>query len=151
MEAVYYINNIKYTVSDKVSVDRDYKKVQELVDVDEEYRDRMIAAEVKIVVKTGNKQLAVVYMDKDSEISDAVTLMCTDRWAMLILWYSIWKETKVRRVQVVPHRKEDIKMYVSIATGDSLRRYHEGMKGYIVVNVDTLKGKMIDWVYKCLQ
>lgn len=142
MVAVYYINNDKYKVTTTVSIDRNYKDVLKIVQVDELYKARMKSAKVRYSVKKNGVEVGCMYLEEDKYQTNAVTIVGRDIWAMMMIWYHIWRDTSVRKIRVVPHRPEDVRMYISIATGASLRNYNSGHKDYVVVDVDALRVKM---------
>ena len=79
----------------------------------------------------------------------AVMLVSNDITALMLLCYTLWKSTLIKRVKIIPHEK-GIAEYVSAATGPSLRRWHEGLAKYIIVDMQQLRNKMNNWVIKYL-
>ena len=114
MEAVY-------SVSKQVSVERNYKVVQEMHEVDGEFKYR----------------------------TRAVCMYATDVVGLMYLFRRMWEDTEVRVIEVVPHSREEFRQMVSMATGSSIRSYNGGISPYILIDVVRLREKMQKWGERC--
>lgn len=146
MEWAFGEGEDKYVVSTVVDIENDYEVVCGMVEVDETYITRMKACEVKLCIKYMDKTVAVMYLEEDKYLTNAVTLYGYDMYGLMWLLYVVWKEYNIRKIRVVPHNREDVKKYTSMATGSSLRRFHNG-RNYIEIHVERLKEKMS----KCIE
>ena len=149
MEATYYINNTSYAIVPEVNTESAYELVKSLVAIDEEYRDRLDGGKVKLTAVKNGEEVAWMVLENNEYETKAVMLVSNDIIALMLLYYTLWKSTLIKRIKIVPHEK-GIAEYVSTATGPSLRRWHEGLAEYIIVDVQQLRNKMNNWVVRCL-
>ena len=137
----YEIQGNIYEIVDDVDIAADYIRVQQLADVDETYKARMVECAVKLNVCKDGVVVGLIYVSTDEYRSDAVSLWSIDIYSLMVLWAHVQLTYSIKQIRVVPHRKEDVLKYVSIATGDSLRRYHNGSMPYILIDFKRLKDK----------
>ena len=149
MEATYCINNTSYSIVPEVNTENAYELVKSLVAIDEEYKDRLDNGKVRFTVVKNNEEVAWMVLESNEYETKAVMLVSNDVTALMLLYYTLWKSTLVKRIKIIPHEK-GIAEYVSAATGPSLRRWYEGLAEYIIVDVHQLRNKMNNWVVKCL-
>ena len=149
MEATYCINNTSYTIVPKVNTENAYELVKSLVAIDEEYKDRLDSGKVRLTAIKNGEEIAWMVLEDNEYETKAVMLVSNDITALMLLYYTLWKSTLVKRIKIIPHEK-GIAEYVSTATGPSLRRWHEGLAEYIIVDVHQLRNKMHNWIVKCL-
>ena len=149
MEATYCINNTSYSIVPEVNTENAYELVKSLVAIDEEYKDRLDNGKVRLTAIKNGEEVAWMVLEDNEYETKAVMLVSNDITAYMLLCYTLWKSTLVKRIKIIPHEK-GIAEYVSTATGPSLRRWHEGLAEYIIVDVQQLRNKMHNWVVKCL-
>ena len=149
MEATYCINNTSYSIVPEVNTENAYELVKSLVAIDEEYKDRLDSGKVRLTAIKNGEEVAWMVLEDNEYETKAVMLVSNDITALMLLYYTLWKSTLVKRIKIIPHEK-GIAEYVSTATGPSLRRWHEGLAEYIIVDVHQLRNKMHNWVVKCL-
>ena len=149
MEATYCINNTSYSIVPEVNTENAYELVKSLVAIDEEYKDRLDSGKVRLTAIKNGEEIAWMVLEDNEYETKAVMLVSNDITALMLLYYTLWKSTLVKRIKIIPHEK-GIAEYVSTATGPSLRRWHEGLAEYIIVDVHQLRNKMHNWVVKCL-
>ena len=147
MEATYCINNTSYTIVPEVNTENAYELVKSLVTIDEEYKDRLDNGKVRLTAIKNGEEVAWMVLEGNKYETKAVMLVSNDITALMLLYYTLWKSTLIKRIKIVPHEK-GIAEYVSTATGPSLRRWHEGLAEYIIVDVQQLRNKMHNWVVK---
>ena len=149
MEATYCINNTSYSIVPEVNTENAYELVKSLVAIDEEYKDRLDNGKVRLTAIKNGEEVAWMVLEDNEYETKAVMLVSNDITALMLLYYTLWKSTLVKRIKIIPHEK-GIAEYVSTATGPSLRRWYEGLSEYIIVDVHQLRNKMNNWVVKCL-
>ena len=149
MEATYCINNTSYSIVPEVNTENAYELVKSLVAIDEEYKDRLDSGKVRLTAIKNGEEVAWMVLEDNEYETKAVMLVSNDITALMLLYYTLWKSTLVKRIKIIPHEK-GIAEYMSTATGPSLRRWHEGLAEYIIVDVHQLRNKMHNWVVKCL-
>ena len=149
MEATYCINNTSYSIVPEVNTENAYELVKSLVAIDEEYKDRLDNGKVRLTAIKNGEEVAWMVLEDNEYETKAVMLVSKDITALMLLYYTLWKSTLIKRIKIIPHEK-GIAEYVSTATGPSLRRWHEGLAEYIIVDVHQLRNKMHNWVVKCL-
>ena len=149
MEATYCINNTSYSIVPEVNTENAYELVKSLVAIDEEDKDRLDNGKVRLTAIKNGEEVAWMVLEDNEYETKAVMLISNDITALMLLYYTLWKSTLVKRIKIIPHEK-GIAEYVSTATGPSLRRWHEGLAEYIIVDVHQLRNKMNNWVVKCL-
>ena len=149
MEATYCINNTSYSIVPEVNTENAYELVKSLVAIDEEYKDRLDNGKVRLTAIKNGEEIAWMVLEDNEYETKAVMLVSNNITAHMLLYYTLWKSTLVKRIKIIPHEK-GIAEYVSTATGPSLRRWHERLAEYIIVDVQQLRNKMHDWVVKCL-
>ena len=147
MEATYCINNTSYSIVPEVNTENAHELVKSLVAIDEEYKDRLDNGKVRLTVIKNGEEVAWMVLEDNEYETKAVMLVSNDITALMLLYYTLWKSTLVKRIKIIPHEK-GIAEYVSTATGPSLRRWHEGLAEYIIVDVHQLRNKMHNWVVK---
>ena len=156
MEVAYCINNEKYIITDIKCIDSDYAKITSIADVDPEYKTRMEQAQVILrVLKDGN-ELGFMYLTADTTRAMAVSIYAEHSIAWILMMYVLHETTNIETVRIKPHKKEDVKYYISVATGSSLRTYHHGLTDYITVKKSTIYSRIARWlrvnkVEKCPQ
>ena len=149
MEATYCINNTSYSIVPEVNTENAYELVKSLVAIDEEYKGRLDNGKVRLTAIKNGEEVAWMVLEDNEYETKAVMLVSNDITALMLLYYTLWKSTLVKRIKIIPHEK-GIAEYVSTATGPSLRRWHEGLAECIIVDVQQLRNKMNNWVVKCL-
>ena len=149
MEATYCINNTSYSIVPEVNTENAYELVKSLVAVDEEYKGRLDNGKVRLTVVKNNEEVAWMVLESNEYETKGVMIVSNDITALMLLYYTLWKSTLIKRIKIVPHEK-GIAEFVSVVTGPSLRGWHEGLAGYIIVDVQQLRNKMHNWVVKCL-
>ena len=147
MEATYCINNTSYTIVPEVNTESAYELVKALVTINDEYKDRLDNGKVRLTAVKNGEEVAWMVLESNEYETKAVMLVSNDITALMLLYYTLWKSTLVKRIKIIPHEK-GIAEYVSTATGPSLRRWHEGLAEYIIVDVHQLRNKMHNWVVK---
>ena len=147
MEATYCINNTSYSIVPEVNTENAYELVKSLVAIDEEYKDRLDNGKVRLTAIKNGEEVAWMVLEDNEYETKAVMLVSKDITALMLLYYTLWKSTLIKRIKIIPHEK-GIAEYVSTATGPSLRRWHEGLAEYIIVDVHQLRNKMHNWVVK---
>ena len=144
----YKLRGVEYEVTDTVDKEADYLRIQELVPVDTEYKQRMLSAAISLNVLKDGIVVGLIYVENKEYRANAVSVWSKDILGMMILLAHIYRTTNVRQILVVPHNKEDVKMYISTATGDSIRRYHNGTRPYLIIDTNKLSGKYSEYVEK---
>ena len=142
----YKLRGVEYEVTDTVDKEADYLRIQELAPVDTEYKQRMLRAAISLNVLKDGIVVGLIYVENKEHRSNAVSIWSKDILGMMILWAHIYCTTNVRQMLVVPHNKEDVKMYISIATGGSIRRYHNGARPYLIIDMNKLSSKYSKYV-----
>ena len=142
MEAVY-------SVSKQVSVERNYKVVQGMHDLDPEFKQRMKDSGVRYKCTKDGVEVAVMYLLENRYRTRAVCMYATDVVGLMHLFRRMWEDTEVRVIEVVPHSREEFRQMVSMATGSSIRSYNGGVSPYILIDVARLHVKMQKWGERC--
>lgn len=142
MEAVY-------SVSKQISVERNYKVVQGMHEVDDEFKQLMKDSEVRYKCTKDGVEVAVMYLLENKYRTRAVCMYATDVVGLMHLFVKMWKDTEVRVIEVIPHNIDEFRQMVSMATGSSIRSYNSGVSPYILIDVNRLKNKMVGWSDRC--
>ena len=142
----YKLRDIEYVVTETNDIEVDYDRILELVPVDEGYKERMKKCAIKLHVCREDEVVGLIYIATNEHRADAVSIWSKSIEGMMTLWAHVYVTYGVKQVRVVPHRKEDVLKYVSIATGDSIRRYHQGVMPYILIDFKRLSDKYRHYV-----
>lgn len=141
-----------YSVNKQVSVERSYTKVNELHnELPAEFKQWMKDSKVRYKCTKDGVEVAVMYLLQDTYKADAVCMYASDVVGLTYIFKRLWDETKVRKIQVVPHNRKEMLQMISMATGDSVRAYNTGIQNYITIDVVRLRIKMEGWGAKCQQ
>lgn len=121
-----------YNITTGVDIDAVRNKVPDMDDI---YYDRASVADIAVNVYDSDELVCMMYMTSTGDTADANVIWKSDIYGLMCAMIYLRDTSKVYAVRVAPHKKEDVKMYISMATGYSIRLYNEGVANYVVINI----------------
>jgi hypothetical protein len=139
-----------YSVNKQVSVERNYNKVVEMhKELPEEFKQWMKDSKVRYKCTKDGIEVAVMYLLENEYKTKAVCMYADDVVGLMHIFKRLWDDTVVRKIEVVPHNRQEMLQMISMATGDSIRAYNANQTNKLMIDVERLKMKMEGWVVRC--